>query len=71
MLRQPRDLAGNLLAYAWVSVFGGDAAESFFVATVIDDAVGRPLAGARARVLATNGVPLLRNWTGSRVDERF
>jgi hypothetical protein len=57
VLRQPRDLAGNLLAYPWVSVFGGDAAESFFVATVIDDAVGRPLAGARARVLATNGVP--------------
>ncbi len=57
VLRQPRDLAGNLLAYPWVSVFGGDAAESFFVATAIDDAVGRPLAGARARVLATNGVP--------------
>ncbi|MEO8196127.1 MAG: Ig-like domain-containing protein, partial [Thermoanaerobaculia bacterium] len=57
VLRQPRDLAGNLLAYPWVSVFGGDAAESFFVGTVIDDAVGRPLAGARSRVLSTNGAP--------------
>ncbi len=57
VLRQPRDLAGNLLAYPWVSVFGGDAAASFFVATVIDDTGGRPLGGARARVLATNGVP--------------
>lgn len=57
VLRQPRDLAGNLLAYSWVSVFGGEAAESFFVATVIDDAVGRPLAGAKARVLTTNGAP--------------
>ena len=56
VLRQPRDLAGNLLAYPWVSVFGGDAAESFFVATVVDDSVGRPLAGSRARVLSTNGV---------------
>ena len=57
VLRQPHDLAGNLLAYPWVSVFGGDAAASFLVATVIDDADGRPLAGARARVLTTNGIP--------------
>lgn len=56
VLRQPHDLAGNLLAYPWVSVFGGDAAASFLVATVINDAAGRPLAGARARVLTSNGI---------------
>ncbi len=51
------DLAANPLAYPFTRVFGGAAGASFLAGTVIDDASGRPLAGARVVVLSTDGVP--------------
>ncbi|MDA8020339.1 MAG: Ig-like domain-containing protein, partial [Thermoanaerobaculia bacterium] len=54
-----RDLAANALAYPYRRVFGDAAgAESFVSGTVIDDATGRPLAGATVQVTSTNGSPL-------------
>ncbi|MEM8963524.1 MAG: Ig-like domain-containing protein, partial [Acidobacteriota bacterium] len=52
------DLAGNLLAYPYSRLFDDGLGESFFAGTVIDDATGRPLAGARVTVTATGGVAL-------------
>jgi RHS repeat-associated protein len=51
-----RDLAGNALAYPWSQVFGADSGDGFLSGTVIDDATGRPLAGARVVLFATDGV---------------
>ena len=53
-----RDLAGNPLAFPWSQVFGAGGGTSFLAGTVIDDATGRPLAGARVLVFASNGTPL-------------
>ncbi len=53
-----RDLAGNALAYPYVRRFGGSAGESFFAGTALDVATGRPLAGVRVEVEATDGLPL-------------
>ena len=50
-----RDLAGNALAYPWSQVFGADFGDGFLSGTVIDDATGRPLAGARVVLFATDG----------------
>ncbi len=57
--QQVTDLAGNALAYPFSQVFDAGAAESFLSGTVIDDATGRPLAGARVVVTATDGVALV------------
>ena len=53
-----RDLAGNALPYPYVRRFGGAAGESFFAGTALDGATGRPLAGVRVLVEATDGLPL-------------
>ena len=53
-----RDLAGNAMAFPWSQVFGAQGGSGFLLGTVIDDATGRPLAGARVLVYATNGTPL-------------
>jgi RHS repeat-associated protein len=53
-----RDLAGNAMAFPWSQVFGAAGGSGFLLGTVIDDATGRPLAGARVLVYATNGTPL-------------
>jgi len=50
------DLAGNALAFPYSQIFSDAAEETFFSGTVIDDATGRPLAGARVVVTATGGV---------------
>ncbi len=71
--QQVTDLAGNALAYPFSQVFDAAAEESFLSGTVIGDATGRPLAGARAAVTATDGVALaepLPEQTTS-VDGRF
>jgi RHS repeat-associated protein len=52
------DLAGNALAYPFSQVFGAQAGSGFLSGTVIDNATGRPLAGARVLVFATNGSTL-------------
>ncbi len=53
-----RDLAGNAMAFPWSQVLGAQAGDGFVSGTVIDDATGRPLAGARVVVFATNGTEL-------------
>ncbi len=53
-----RDHAGNALAYPFSQVFGAQGGTGFVTGTVIDDATGRPLAGARVLVYATHGAPL-------------
>ncbi|MEA2604011.1 MAG: hypothetical protein QOF89_5003 [Acidobacteriota bacterium] len=57
-----KDYAGNPMAYPFTQVFGGEGAPSFLSGTVLDDATGRPLAGVRVVVLATDGVPLEAPW---------
>ncbi len=52
------DLAGNAMAFPWSQVFGAQGGSGFLLGTVIDNATGRPLAGARVLVFATNGTPL-------------
>ena len=69
-----RDLAANALAFPYRRVFGdASGAESFVSGTVIDDATGRPLAGATVQITATDGQqlgePLPQQTTGS--DGRF
>ncbi|RMH21420.1 MAG: hypothetical protein D6696_05820, partial [Acidobacteria bacterium] len=67
------DLAGNALAFPWSGLLGSELGESFLSGTVIDDATGRPLAGARVVITATDGVaralPLPELTTGD--DGRF
>ncbi|HEV7509645.1 MAG TPA: Ig-like domain-containing protein [Thermoanaerobaculia bacterium] len=67
------DLAGNAMAYPWSQVFGASGGSGFLLGTVIDNATGRPLAGARVLVTATNGTalpePLPEQVTGD--DGRF
>jgi RHS repeat-associated protein len=53
-----RDLAGNVMAFPWSQVFGAAGGDGFVSGTVIDDATGRPLAGAKVEVVATNGTAL-------------
>jgi RHS repeat-associated protein len=53
-----RDLAGNVMAFPWSQVFGAQGGDGFVSGTVIDDAAGRPLAGAQVLVFATNGIEL-------------
>jgi len=53
-----KDLAGNAMAYPWSQVFGAQGGSGFLLGTVIDNATGRPLAGARVLVTATNGTAL-------------
>jgi RHS repeat-associated protein len=52
-----RDVAGNALAYPYTQLFGAGTAAgaSFLAGTAIDNAVGRPLAGAQALVALSNG----------------
>ncbi len=52
------DTAGNPMAFPWSQVFGAQGGSGFLLGTVIDNASGRPLAGARVLVWATNGTPL-------------
>lgn len=52
-----RDRAGNALAFPFSQVFGGEAGDSFVAGRVIDSGTGRPLAGARVVVAASDGVP--------------
>src|SRR5262249_43821144 len=51
------DLAGNALAYPYTQLFGAGTSSgtSLLAGTGIDDAVGRPLAGAQVVVALTNG----------------
>jgi RHS repeat-associated protein len=58
VLAQPRDLAGNVLAYPYAQVFGTGIESTFATGTVLDDATGRPLPGARVEVVATDGAPV-------------
>ncbi len=53
-----KDLAGNAMDYPWSQVFGAQGGSGFLLGTAIDNATGRPLAGARVLVFATNGTPL-------------
>lgn len=53
-----RDLAGNAMGFPWSQVFGAEGGSGFVSGTAIDDATGRPLAGARVVVIATNGTAL-------------
>ncbi|HEX3553446.1 MAG TPA: Ig-like domain-containing protein [Thermoanaerobaculia bacterium] len=68
-----QDPAGNALAYPWSQVFGAQGGSGFLLGTVIDNATGRPLAGARVLVTASNGTalpePLPQQVTGE--DGRF
>ncbi|MBW8767891.1 MAG: carboxypeptidase regulatory-like domain-containing protein, partial [Geodermatophilales bacterium] len=68
-----RDLAGNAMAYPWSQVFGAQGGDGFLLGTVIDNSTGRPLAGARVLVTASNGTalpePLPEQVTGE--DGRF
>lgn len=52
------DTAGNAMAFPWSQVFGAQGGSGFLLGTVIDNATGRPLAGARVLVWATNGTTL-------------
>ncbi|HEX6904369.1 MAG TPA: Ig-like domain-containing protein [Thermoanaerobaculia bacterium] len=52
------DTAGNPMAFPWSQVFGAQGGSGFLLGTVIDNATGRPLAGARVLVWATNGTTL-------------
>ena len=53
-----RDLAGNAMGFPWSQVFGAEGGSGFVSGTAIDDATGRPLAGARVVVIATDGTAL-------------
>ncbi|HEX4965393.1 MAG TPA: Ig-like domain-containing protein [Thermoanaerobaculia bacterium] len=68
-----KDQAGNAMAFPWSQVFGAQGGSGFLLGTVIDNATGRPLAGARVLVTATNGTalpePLPEQVTGD--DGRF
>jgi len=67
------DLAGNALAFPHSEILQGAVASSFFTGTVLDATTGRPLAGARVVVSATDGAappaPAPEMTTGS--DGRF
>lgn len=52
-----RDRAGNNLSFPFSRVFGAEAGDSFVAGRVIDAGTGRPLAGARVVVAASDGVP--------------
>lgn len=64
------DPAGNALAAPFVDRSGGGAA-SFFSGTVIDQATGRPLEGARVLVTATDGQPTAGPEQSTGPDGRF
>ncbi|MDY7093844.1 MAG: Ig-like domain-containing protein [Acidobacteriota bacterium] len=51
------DLAGNVLAYPYSAILGGEVSSSFVSGRILDAATGRPLAGATALVSTTDGVP--------------
>ena len=56
--QQVADLAANPLAFPFSRVFGGTPEESFITGTVLDNASGRPLAGALVSVVTTDGLTL-------------